>query len=46
MLFTTKRCSCEVKQTQMQEYYQHKAVIMDSYWNHHMEKSYGEADEV
>lgn len=31
---------------QMQEYYQHKAVIMDSYWNHHMEKSYGEADEV
>lgn len=31
---------------QMQEYYQNKAVIMDSYWNHHMEKSYGEADEV
>ena len=35
-----------VKRLQMQEYYQHKAVIMDSYWNHHMEKSYGEADEV
>ena len=31
---------------QIQEYYQHKAVIMDSYWNHHMEKSYGEANEV
>jgi hypothetical protein len=31
---------------QMQEYYQHKAVIMDSCWNHHMERCYGEADEV
>ena len=25
---------------QMQEYYQHKAVIMDSCWNHHMERCY------
>ena len=23
---------------QMQEYYQHKAVIMDSYWNHHIQR--------
>ena len=26
--------------------YQHKAVILDSYWKYHGEKCYGEADEV
>lgn len=40
------RCFYYNLRLQMQEYYQHKAVIMDSCWNHHMERCYGEADEV
>lgn len=40
------RCFFYNLRVRMQEYYQHKAVILDGYWKHHREKSYGEADEV
>lgn len=40
------RCFFYNLRVRMQEYYQHKAVIMDGYLNHHGEKCYGEADEV
>lgn len=40
------RCFFYNLRVRMQEYYQHKAVILDCYLKYHGEKCYGEAYEV